>query len=810
MIKKPFKGLVKVNFQEEIGQKMARQALINRDLFLKDGICREMTLSAPTGSGKTVMEYKTTQGILNEDPLGVFFHMTIGKGDLHFQAAKKFKMYSQGTIKCYTTRDIPYLRDVKPHDHFFLNWESLNKVDKKTGEVISLLAQEHHESLMTFPMLCSLLKEKGYNPYLVIDEDHEAAQTIKSQAIISQLCPVVRICQSATSKASPSTEADRFEVPREKVIEAQLISLGFIMQHGLKPGEKVTRERLIELAFECKKELVDLAQKEGVRYNPLVAIQIANGDLGIDQKKAVVSFLRTLGITEENGKLAFFLSEDKSDAIEGIEDENSQVQVLIFKQAVATGWDCPRAKIWLKLRDIKSTTFNTQTGGRFLRTVNQCYFKSEALNWAYMFTDEENYDYDESVYKPAQSYDKGLKITLDPEKAEDWKEYSLVSEYSSREGNYGDFQSDIQQKVFDPWIKKNKLIEGDIEGNQNKLKEKGYLFNKEVTRNVLGKGQVSVENFLDKDKANFENESHKYHMSEEEVTLKLKGQARADLVGDFSFERSWGRVSPAIKKIALFLFKEEAIYRTHQFLSNPSNWKKFTDDLKPDLDNYKKELESKKKKNHDEKRTLALAPERTYNSKNNSVEKVVKGAYVFIDDSSKKVSCVIKNSQDPDTEVVHFYKEWNSIAGSLSPNIRLHRNGKNTEDDLRIIFEDPTSKKRLGYHPDLLMPEKLDQGFQTGIFDIKHFKDIQSLTVDSVIVAKHNAQIEYMKKHSTPNHRLYGGLLVQMQGSGGLVSFKVFEGELDLKALNKGDFSSGIDFETYMMSQSEHSRKKVA
>ena len=46
---------------------------------------------------------------------------------------------------------------------------------------------------------------------------------------------------------------------------------------------------------------------------------------------------------------------------------DSPIEVLIFKQAIATGWDCPRASILVMLRDIKSVTFEIQTVGRILR-----------------------------------------------------------------------------------------------------------------------------------------------------------------------------------------------------------------------------------------------------------------------------------------------------------------------------------------------------------------------------------------------------------------------------------------------------------
>jgi type III restriction enzyme len=66
-------------------------------------------------------------------------------------------------------------------------------------------------------------------------------------------------------------------------------------------------------------------------------------------------------ISRENQKLAVYLSEDKTDNLDEISSHNSLVEVLIFKQAIATGWDCPRAQILVMFREIKSITFEIQT-----------------------------------------------------------------------------------------------------------------------------------------------------------------------------------------------------------------------------------------------------------------------------------------------------------------------------------------------------------------------------------------------------------------------------------------------------------------
>ena len=78
---------------------------------------------------------------------------------------------------------------------------------------------------------------------------------------------------------------------------------------------------------------------------------------------SVEQYLETQGITCENGQLAVWLS-DRHENLDGIEESDATSSVVIIKQAVATGWDCPRAHILVKLRDNMEETFEIQTIGR--------------------------------------------------------------------------------------------------------------------------------------------------------------------------------------------------------------------------------------------------------------------------------------------------------------------------------------------------------------------------------------------------------------------------------------------------------------
>ena len=90
--------------------------------------------------------------------------------------------------------------------------------------------------------------------------------------------------------------------------------------------------------------------------------------------------------TAKNNRLAVWLSNEKTN-LDDIEKQDSMVDVLLFKQAISLGWDCPRAAVLLIFREIQQETFTIQTVGRILRMPEQKHYPDAALNYGYVYTD---------------------------------------------------------------------------------------------------------------------------------------------------------------------------------------------------------------------------------------------------------------------------------------------------------------------------------------------------------------------------------------------------------------------------------------
>ena len=85
-----------------------------------------------------------------------------------------------------------------------------------------------------------------------------------------------------------------------------------------------------------------------------------------------------------------------------MENNVSEVEFVIFKQAIDTGWDCPRAQILIRFREIQSEIFELQTIGRILRMPEAKHYNNDNLNKAFIYTN----------IKPDHLDFKGMKFQL--------------------------------------------------------------------------------------------------------------------------------------------------------------------------------------------------------------------------------------------------------------------------------------------------------------------------------------------------------------------------------------------------------------
>ena len=337
---------------------------------------RDIILKSPTGSGKTIILTYFMHQYIQSFPKTVLVWLTPGKGNLEEQSKAKMDKY----IHASQTK---LLSDVmtagfEENDSCFINWEKLTKKGNnalKDGERTNFL--EHIQHALN----------DGIRFVIIVDESHQN-NTIKADEIIQYFHTDKIIRCSATPKGI--AKAEIIEIPEEEVIAAGLIKKMLVINLDF-PQSIETEDQtafLLEKALQKQRELRAAFLKGGNDINPLIVIQIPNKSETLQD--GVERYLETQGLTYENGQLAVWLS-DRHENLEGIDKPNAISSAVIIKQAVATGWDCPRAHILVKLRDNMDETFEVQTIGRIRRMPEAKHYDNDLLDSCYLYTFDEKF-----------------------------------------------------------------------------------------------------------------------------------------------------------------------------------------------------------------------------------------------------------------------------------------------------------------------------------------------------------------------------------------------------------------------------------
>ena len=85
--------------------------------------------------------------------------------------------------------------------------------------------------------------------------------------------------------------------------------------------------------------------------------------------------------------------------------------------AIDTGWDCPRAQILLKFREVNSIVFEIQTVGRILRMPEAKHYTDEALNRSYVYSNIQSIAIKKEIYNPniIKTYNSKVKEEYKPD-----------------------------------------------------------------------------------------------------------------------------------------------------------------------------------------------------------------------------------------------------------------------------------------------------------------------------------------------------------------------------------------------------------
>ncbi|MBF9222517.1 DEAD/DEAH box helicase family protein [Hymenobacter ruricola] len=377
------------NYQSKAVDKLLDETY---DLLARDQRRQKLVLKAPTGAGKTVVMAEFLSRLAEELPdraelpVRQLAFIWIAPGHLHLQSYGALRQYFQDTRAIHPVQfDDLTENHLRPNELLFLNWQSISS-DK------NLLVKDN-EQQRNLRSLIAQTRLTGTEVVVILDEAHLfASKGDKAQKVLNQLQAVVEVDVSAT----PLYKSDaQVIIKRGEVVQAEMIKRGVVLNPDLdatlQQGDTLNIV-LLKLALKRRQQLADSYRALGKDINPLLLIQLPSDTakesvLDRTVRDTMLAHLETVeGITKADGRLAVWLAGEKTN-LDGIERPNSKVEVLLFKQAIALGWDCPRASVLLIFRELKQESFTIQTVGRILRMPEQQHYRLEELNLGYVYTD---------------------------------------------------------------------------------------------------------------------------------------------------------------------------------------------------------------------------------------------------------------------------------------------------------------------------------------------------------------------------------------------------------------------------------------
>lgn len=436
------------------------------ELYLKSQTRKEIVFKAPTGSGKTFMASSLMEELASENSDINFCIMWAcpGKGELHKQSFDNVKKYLGGNPVCSLLEEDFFgsRKYIKNHEIVFINWEKLIQKDKETEKWANNLMKDQEGQ--NFIDVIEQTRRNGTKVILIIDESHigKSVKTRIQEFINTIICPNIVLEMSAT----PLNEHIDVVIEPQKVIDEGMIKEDVIVNEGISKEDRSMEDTdsellVLEKGYLKREELKKEYESIGSSVNPLVLIQIPNVDEGESKKLVIKDFLRKKGITEDNGELKFWCDDKGYFDKKKIKNLDDNTEYLVFKTAVATGWDCPRAQILIKFREGKSETFEVQTIGRILRTAEAKSYNNALLDNAYIFTNIKEFDTKSESYNPNRIKTEFSYFAKPYDKFMIWEQTQLKSFYRSRQGDYNSADSNYTAFFLKSFMKFFELTDED-------------------------------------------------------------------------------------------------------------------------------------------------------------------------------------------------------------------------------------------------------------------------------------------------------------------------------------------------------------
>lgn len=389
-----------------------------RRYYKDDGDRSQFSLSATTGAGKTVMAAAVIEALFfgsdefdfEPDPGAVVVWFS-DDPSLNEQSRARLRAASDKLDRMIPVKTTFNHLKFNPQTVYFLNTQKFSKhsllvrgammeTDNSQEMLVASRPDEQQNSI--WDTITNTIEDESFTLYFILDEAHRGMGirnserptivkrlinghgTVPPLPIVWGISATVERFEKAMSgtvgrTALPSVDVDSARVQASGLLKDDII-LGFPKESGR--FDTVLLKRAVRKVVESTNAWAEYTrdQRDTETVVPLLVVQVpdkASDQMLADAVATIQSEWPSNCLSLEFDAFANVFGEHKNivvgqTSIPYIEPERVQdarhIRVLFAKNAISTGWDCPRAEVMMSFRPAKDTTHITQLLGRMVRT----------------------------------------------------------------------------------------------------------------------------------------------------------------------------------------------------------------------------------------------------------------------------------------------------------------------------------------------------------------------------------------------------------------------------------------------------------
>lgn len=410
-----------ISFQDKAVKELRVDIADALDTYRRRQKTQVVSLQAPTGAGKTIIAAALIENIyfgmtladgstFDEQPNAIFVWLS-DSPELNAQSKQKIELKTDKLRfgQCVTISEESFDTEMLEDGHvYFLNTQ-------KVGRNGRLTQHSDARRYTIWETLDNTIQNKSDRLYFIIDEAHRGAKSKREAGADTTIMQrfikgyeytedgVSRKMRSMPVVLGISATAERFNtligntvnvglqkcvVTADEVRRSGLLKERIVITYPENP-EKNNEIVLLQAAVEewlkkCTRWRQYTTEQHYAGVDPVLVVQVCQGthdavsDTNLEDVLTAIE--EKAGMRFKEGEVVHCFGESAIVELNGLRiphakaseiADDHKIKVVLFKEALSTGWDCPRAETMMSFAYRSDPTYIAQLLGRMVRTPLQ-------------------------------------------------------------------------------------------------------------------------------------------------------------------------------------------------------------------------------------------------------------------------------------------------------------------------------------------------------------------------------------------------------------------------------------------------------